>query len=132
MAQTCTRCSRINPPDAVYCYFDGVALGGGRQGGPVAVAAQAFVSPFVFPTGRRCGTFADLARGCQEEWATACELLGKGYLETFFGGMGRLDLAAAAREAAHFPDRDRGSTSCWANCLAMSWLNPNSGSIRKR
>src|SRR5207247_658673 len=34
--------------------------------------------------------------------------LQQGFLENFFGGLGRADLAFAAREAARFPDRDRG------------------------
>jgi hypothetical protein len=108
MVQTCTRCSRVNPSGAAYCYFDGTSLGGGGQGGPVAIGARPFPSPFVFPTGRTCRSFDELARACQDEWPTARDLLEKGYLETFLGGLGRLDLAGVAREASHFPDRDRG------------------------
>jgi hypothetical protein len=110
MAQTCTKCSRANPPDAVYCYFDGFVLGGGqgRNGGPVAVGSQRFVSPFVFPNGHTCRSFNELALACQAEWNAARDLLLQGYLETFLGGLGRLDLAQAAREAARFPDHDRG------------------------
>jgi hypothetical protein len=110
MVQTCTKCSRANPSDAVYCYFDGFVLGGGhsRNGGPVAIGSQRFGSPFVFPTGRACGSFDELALACQEEWKTARDLLRQGYLEGFLGGLGRVDLAMAAREAAKFPDPDRG------------------------
>ena len=68
MVQTCTRCSRANPAEAAYCYFDGIALGSHpHNGGPVAVGAQAFVTPFVFPTGRACRSFDELALACQEE-----------------------------------------------------------------
>jgi hypothetical protein len=109
MIQTCSKCTRVNPAGAAYCYFDGVVLGNGdRRGGPVAVGARSFPSPFVFPSGRTCRSFDELARGCQDDWTTARELLEKGYLETFLGGVGRLDLANAARESARFPDRDRG------------------------
>jgi hypothetical protein len=109
MAQTCTKCSRANPPEAIYCYFDGFVLAGnGRQGGPVAVGSQAFAHPFVFPSGRTCRSFNELALACQEEWASACDLLQEGHLETFFGGIGRIDLARAAKEAKAFPDRERG------------------------
>jgi len=109
MVQTCTKCSRANPVEAVYCYFDGFVLGGhARNGGPVAVGAQAFANPFVFPSGRKCRSFDELALACQEDWAAACDLLHQGFLETFLGGLGRTDLALAAREAARFPDRDRG------------------------
>ena len=109
MAQTCSKCSRANPADAVYCYYDGFVLAGhSRNGGPVAVGVQMFASPFVFPTGRTCRNFNELALACVEEWDSARELLKQGYLETFLGGLGRIDLVVAAKEAARFPDHDRG------------------------
>jgi hypothetical protein len=109
MVQTCSKCSRANPPEAVYCYYDGFVLGGhSRNGGPVAVGAQAFSHPFVFPGGRQCRSFDELAVACQEQWTAARDLLHKGYLENFFGGLGRVDLALAAKEAAKFPDADLG------------------------
>lgn len=109
MVQTCTKCSRANPAEAVYCYFDGFVLSGhGRNGGPVAVGALAFAAPFVFPGGRTCRTFDELALACHEDWPGARDLLRQGHLERFFGGLGRIDLARAAHEAAAFPDADRG------------------------
>jgi hypothetical protein len=109
MPQTCRRCSRLNPSEAVYCHFDGSVLAGhAHDGGPVAVGAQPFPHPFVFPTGRTCRTFNELALACQQDWATARDLLGQGYLEGFLGALGRADLALAARTAARSPDRDRG------------------------
>jgi hypothetical protein len=108
MAQTCTKCSRVNPPEAAFCYFDGAVLGGrGRNGGPVSVATQPFVNPFVFPSGRACRNFDELSLACHENWREAGELLQKGFLQSFFGALGRADLSAAAREAARYPDRDR-------------------------
>jgi hypothetical protein len=108
MAQTCTKCSRVNPPEAAYCYFDGAVLGGrSRNGGPVSVATQPFVNPFVFPSGRACRNFDELSLACHENWREACDLLHKGFLQSFFGALGRADLSAAAREAGRFPDRDR-------------------------
>ena len=65
-------------------------------------------SPFVFPTGRQCRNFNELAVACVEEWDSARDLLCQGYLETFLGGLGRIDLVMAAKEAAKFPDHDRG------------------------
>src|SRR5438067_12283510 len=104
MVQTCTKCSRANPAEAVYCYHDGFVLGGHeRRGGPVAVGTQRFGSPFVFPTGRTCRSFDELVLACQEEWSTACALLRDGYLESFRKGLGRVDLTLAAREAARSP-----------------------------
>jgi hypothetical protein len=110
MVQTCSKCSRANPGDAVYCYFDGFVLGGHSRngGGPLAVGAQAFAHPFVFPGGRQCRSFDELAIACQDNWSAARDLLKQGYLENFFGGLGRVDLAMAGKEAAKFPDPDRG------------------------
>jgi hypothetical protein len=109
MVQTCSKCSRVNPVEAVYCYYDGFVLGGqSRNGGPVAVGAVAFAHPFVFPGGRVCRSFDELAIACQEQWTAARDLLRQGYLENFLGGLGRVDLALAAKEAAKFPDADLG------------------------
>ena len=109
MAQTCSKCSRANPADAVYCYYDGLVLGGhSRNGGPVAVGAQSFASPFVFPGGKTCRSFNELALACQQDWDAARDLLKQGYLETFLGGLGRIDLVMAAKDAVKFPDADRG------------------------
>jgi hypothetical protein len=110
MVQTCSKCSRANPEEAVYCYHDGFVLPGqGANGaGPLAVGSQVFHNPFVFPSGRTCRSFNELALACQEEWESARDLLQQGYLEKFFGGLGRVDLAQASRVAGRFPDRDRG------------------------
>jgi hypothetical protein len=109
MVQTCKKCSRANPAEAVYCYYDGfVLVGHSRNGGPVAVGSVAFAHPFVFPSGRQCRSFDELAIAFQEEWSAARDLLRQGYLENFFSGLGRVDLALAAKEAAKFPDADLG------------------------
>ena len=60
------------------------------------------------PPGATCRNFNELALACQEDWARARDLLKQGYLESFLGGLGRVDLALAAKEAARFPDHDRG------------------------
>lgn len=109
MVQTCTKCSRVNPAEASYCYFDGSVLGNyAANGGPVNLGSQPFHNQFVFPSGQVCRNFDQLAVACQANWVEAIELLQQGYLEGFLGGLGRADLARAAREAARYPDRDRG------------------------
>src|SRR5262245_1634649 len=110
MSLTCDKCHRANPRDAVYCYFDGFALNGhgGRGAGPVAIGAQQFGNPFVFPSGRSCRSFDELATACQDDWDGAKELLQQGFFKSFFGGLGRADLARAADEAKKFGDPDRG------------------------
>ena len=87
MSLVCRTCTRVNPPEALFCYHDGAALVGGvGQGGPIAVGAQPFLSPFVFPSGRSCGNFDELVLACEAEWEAAQELLYQGYLESFLGG----------------------------------------------
>src|SRR5262245_10639612 len=115
MPHACTKCSRVNPDDARYCYFDGVMLNGSpsRPGAPaaappVAGSHQVFSQPFAFPGGQQCKNFDQLAVACQQHWAQALDLLKQGALEKFFAGIGRADLAMAARQAAQFPDKDRG------------------------
>ena len=109
MPQTCSKCSRVNPDEAGYCYYDGSALDGqSADGGPIHTGSQPFPHQFVFPSGKVCSNFDQLALACHENWKETQELLQQGFLETFLGGLGRTDLALAAREAAHNPDRDRG------------------------
>src|SRR5919201_6732646 len=109
MAYTCRTCARLNPAEALYCYHDGTSLDGHRHpGGPMRAGALLFQHPFVFPSGLTCRTFDELALACQREWRAAQEMLEQGYLERFLSGMGRTDLALAAREAARSPDRDQG------------------------
>ncbi len=107
MALACRTCHRINPPQATYCYFDGVALTGSGHGA-APLGHQPFPMPFTFPSGRGCGTYEELALACLDDWPAALAALREGHLEAFLGGLGRLDLAAAAREAARSPDADRG------------------------
>lgn len=113
-AHTCTKCQRANPAEAVYCYYDGVVLdghassGAAPAAGPVSIGAKPFSSPFTLPNGKVCQNFDQLALTCQQNWSSAVDALKQGYLEKFMAGQGRADLAQAAREAARFPDKDRG------------------------
>lgn len=108
MTLTCSKCSRINPADAIYCYYDGSALDGEGRTGPIAMGSQPFVGPFVFASGRSCRSFDELAMACEENWDEAAKALQDGFLGQFFGGIGRADLAQTAIEAAKYPDVDRG------------------------
>lgn len=104
--QVCVQCSRANPAEASYCYYDGVVLQG--RGGPLQPGSQPFPRLFVLPSGAVCRNFDQLAQECQKNWNEARHLLEQGVLERFLGGLGRADLAMAARAAAAFPDPDRG------------------------
>jgi hypothetical protein len=92
--QNCPRCRRANPELAVYCYYDGFELRAPTDG-----TAFRMPSEFVFPSGRRCRTYDDLAQACQEEWASARDLLHQGTFGKFFGSCGRADLVRAAQDA---------------------------------
>jgi hypothetical protein len=135
MVQVCARCSRVNPGDAVYCYFDGGLLEGRqRLADPHRPGNQPFSRPFVFPSGRACASFDQLACCCQDNWAEAVGMLRQGMLENFLGGLGRADLAMAARAAAGFPDSDRGLDQLLARlptqALAAPKLHVESAEIK--
>ena len=107
MIRTCCRCSRTHPAEARYCAFDGTALSRSDVG-PVRFGKQPFPVPLVFPSGRVCHNFDELALGCQEEWAEAVDLLRQGDLKAFMQGIGRLDLAQAAHAASRVRDPEQG------------------------
>jgi hypothetical protein len=111
--QRCPRCHRSNPAAAAFCHFDGAALGTAASDGRLPFE-------FVFPSGRRCRTYDELARGCQAEWDTARDLLQRGLFEQFLSNAGRLDLARAAQDAAAQPDRDLGLGSFVARLPATN------------
>ena len=108
MASPCPACSRTNPAEALYCYYDGRPLSKDRQSGPMQLGSMPFSMPFYFTDGQACSNFNQLALACDEKWEEAKGLLGDGFWPTFFGGIGRLDLAAIAKRAATEPDRDFG------------------------
>lgn len=101
--QFCPRCQRLNPREAVYCYFDGVVL---DQRMPGVVSPSRMLQEFVFSSGRRCKTFDDLVQGCQYEWEDARHLLRKGDFARYFAQIGRHDLARVAQENQSLPDPD--------------------------
>lgn len=108
MPHICTQCSRVNPPEASYCYYDGAVLAGSSARGPINPGSQHFPHPFHFPNGQACRNFDQLATACQQNWETAVTLMKQGFFTAFLGGLGRADLALAAQDAARFPDPDRG------------------------
>lgn len=109
MVQTCVSCTRANPAEAAYCYQCGRTLAGQAGAGHLPQRGkQTFPRPFVFPSGRACRDFDQLTTACHDNWPESVRLLHDGYLAAFLGNLGRADLAQAAREAAQFPDPDRG------------------------
>lgn len=108
MSILCPACTRTNPANASYCYYDGRNLAHGRADGPMRIGVLPFPTPFYFADGFVCTHFNQLALACDERWAEAGKLLADGVWATFFSGIGRLDLAAAAKQAAAEPNRDVG------------------------
>jgi hypothetical protein len=102
----CPRCQHVNPEYAVYCHFDGVVLQAHQD-----PAMLRLPNEFTFPSGRRCKTFDELAQGCQEEWATARDLLIRGVFAQFFRSCGRADLVRAADDAKAQSNSDIGLTT---------------------
>jgi hypothetical protein len=102
----CPRCQRPNPETAQYCHFDGTELRGGHNAG-----GQRLHQEFVFPSGRRCSTFDELAQACQDDWASARELLRQGAFARYFSSVGRMDLARAAQESMGQANPDIGLTN---------------------
>ena len=102
----CPRCKHVNPEYAIYCHFDGVVLQAHQH-------ADLFRLPneFIFPSGRRCKTFDELAQGCQEEWSAARDLLMRGVFAQFFRSCNRADLVRAANDAKAHANPDIGLTT---------------------
>lgn len=124
MNRTCSRCTRSNPPEAQFCYFDGFPLlANGLHTGPIDVGALQFPTPYVFPSGRASHSFDQLALACQSEGVAAIEALQNGALARFLGCLGRTDLARVAKEAARNPSRARGLDTL-LGALPTSVLNP--------
>jgi hypothetical protein len=110
MPLQCPACSKVNPADAAYCYYDGRGLAAGSPPQPVGLGTAPFPLPFCFPDGQSCANFNQLALACDERWNEARGLLTQGIWQSYFSSIGRLDLAAAARQAAAEPDLDVGLT----------------------
>jgi hypothetical protein len=108
MTLACRTCRRVNPPDAAYCFFDGVALDSRGRQAAAPPGTEPFPMPFTFASGRISNNYNELALACHNDGPSARLALRQGHLEQFLGGLGRLDLAQAAREAARFPDAERG------------------------
>jgi hypothetical protein len=124
MAVLCTRCKRINPTEAAYCYFDGVTLHDSSLNGPLNLAQAPFITPFQFPSGQVCANFDQLALSCHALWTETWELLQNGTLASFLGGLGRADLTVVAAEAVAAGERDHGVDSFLARLPACNLAPP--------
>src|SRR5690242_2873462 len=101
----CPRCHRTNPASAAFCYFDGALLRAGD-----GAAGAKLPHEFIFPSGRRCRTYDELAVGCLEEWNASRDLLRQGVFRQFFTSIGRMDLARSTQEAMAQTNADIGLT----------------------
>jgi hypothetical protein len=97
---TCPRCQRANPAEAVYCHHDGMALRVPEGG------VGSLPHAFVFSSGRRCRTYDELVQGCHYEWEDARVMLRKGVFAQYMASIGRMDLVRAAKEAQGNSDPD--------------------------
>jgi len=104
----CPTCSRVNPANAAYCFYDGGALGKAAQMGPVGFGTRPFPLPFSFSDGQGCANYNQLVLACDRRWKEACANLGNGTWLAFFSTIGRADLASLAIQAAKETDPDIG------------------------
>lgn len=102
----CPRCQRANPPEALFCHFDGTGLRTGTDGKQATNTALG--REFVFPSGRRCRSFDELISACSLEWPAARSMLQQGGMRQFLASIGRMDLAQQADKAAAHIDPDLG------------------------
>jgi hypothetical protein len=110
MIRQCPACRRANPQEATFCFFDGKLLGNGAGAGEASsinFGTLAFGRPFVFPGGEKCHNFLQLALACRRNPKDAIEALRGGFIGSFFGSLGRVDLAMAVKPLAAMPDEDR-------------------------
>lgn len=120
--QFCSRCQRANPPEALYCHFDGMglrAVGTGKQ-----VTNTAMGREFVFPSGRRCRSFDELICACSQEWSAARNMMQQGGLRQFLASIGRMDLAHQADKAAAHIDPDLGLDQLLSSLPSKDAVSP--------
>jgi hypothetical protein len=108
MTRTCALCRRVNPDEAAFCYHDGSPLTrlDEEEVKSLAAASRPFSIPFIFPSGRSCRNFDELAQACLDSPRAAVEVLVKGYLGSFLATQGRADLAEAAVAVERAGDRE--------------------------
>ncbi len=110
MIRRCQECQRVNPAEASFCFYDGKPLANGSaagEGASIDFSTWAFPSPFVFPSGARCHNFLQLALACKRNPRETVEVLQGGFFKSFFGSIGRIDLAMAMASLAAMTDPDR-------------------------
>jgi hypothetical protein len=108
MSIQCPTSLRRNPANASYCYYDGRGLHHAALKGPLGLGARPFPLPFSFSDGRGCSNFNQLVLACDQHWNEARGYLLNGTWKSFFGAIGRTDLAALAVQSAKEADADVG------------------------
>ncbi|HEY7314628.1 MAG TPA: hypothetical protein VH643_35090 [Gemmataceae bacterium] len=104
----CPTCFRVNPPNAAYCYYDGRGLIEAALKGPIGLGTRPFPMPFSFSDGQGCSNYNQLVLACDRHWNEARAYLVNGTWKSFFGSIGRADLAALAVRSATQTDPDAG------------------------
>ncbi|MEY4945426.1 MAG: hypothetical protein RIR22_127, partial [Planctomycetota bacterium] len=117
MILTCKRCGNANPLEASFCFFDGQLLQNANN--PSLTKKPELAIPFVFPDGRKCISFDELALTILDEWNESKNLLKDGTFAKFFQKIGRPDLSVRSEKYRVFPDADLGLDDL-INCLPVS------------
>jgi len=108
MSVQCPTCSKVNPANAAYCYYDGRPLNQTGQKAPLGLGTLPFPLPFSFSDGLGCANYNQLALACDRRWNEARSYLVNRTWERFFSTIGRIDLATLAAQSAKETDPDVG------------------------
>ena len=127
MPLNCPLCSRAEPgrgrciaATTARRLGDGAPRAARSRSGHSRFPVRSFSPPAAF-----CRNFDELVLACEEHWEEARDLLREGLLEGFLSGLGRPDLAFAARRgAAERGPRTSASTNCWPSCPAGCACRP--------
>lgn len=122
MPLLCAQCQRVESHGRVLLLLrrHGVGRSRRRSGAPWLGSVP---DAFRVPGGQSSKNFDQLATACQEQWKEAVSLLKQGFFYSFLGGLGRVDLAMAAKEAAEI---FRTPTVAWTNFSPNSPRSPSS------
>ena len=126
MPLVCRICSRVTPRmpcTAITMAWPSIATP--ARAVPSPSAPVSFTTPSCSLPAADCRSFDELVLACESSWPEAEDLLHQGYLEGFLGGLGRADLARAARQAAQAPTGSEPWTTSCPSCRPARASRPS-------
>ena len=137
MPRRCSECTRTNPSEAGFCFYDGTPLADGAGTRPARAAPSTTASgpspaPFVFPRGETCRNFLQLALACQRDPADGDRDDAAGLSRKVLRLAGPHRPGAWRRPRPSHPTGSAAWTTCWASCPAHRCSRRCSTSSRRR